>query len=200
MPLLRQMSEGLASAGFQRRESDVTDKPSADETFEELFLNHYGRIVAILMHLLGDRGQAEELANEAFLKLYRKPLEKVSDGNVPGWIYRTAMNLGIDALRASARRKKYEQVAAVDETRSQRGEDAYEQVLRTQRQQRVRTVLADLKSSHAQALVLRANEHSYKEVAGALGISRASVGTMLIRAEAAFEKRYRELFGGEEGL
>lgn len=200
MPLLHQASEGLASAGFQTRESEVTDKLSADETFEELFLNHYSRIVTILRRLLGDRGQAEELTNEAFLKLYRKPLAQVPDGNVPGWLYRTAMNLGIDALRAAARRKKYEQAAAADEARGQQSEDAYKQVLRAERRQRVRNVLADLNPSHAQLLVLRAGGHSYKEVADALGISRGSVGTMLIRAEATFEKRYRELFGGEEGL
>jgi len=200
MPLLHQTSEGLASTGFQTRESDVTDKTSADETFEELFLNYYGRIVAALWRLLGDRSQAEELTNEAFLKLYRKPLAEVSYGNTPGWLYRTAMNLGIDALRAAARRKKYEQVAAVDAARCQQSEDAYKQVLRAQRQQRVRNVLADLNPSHAQVLVLRAGGHSYKEVAAALGVSRGSVGTMLIRAEAAFEKRYRELYGDEEGL
>ena len=200
MPLLHQASEGFASAGFQTRESEVTDKLSADETFEELFLNHYGRIVTILRRLLGDRGQAEELTNEAFLKLYRKPLAQVPDGNVPGWLYRTAVNLGIDALRAAARRKKYEQAAAADEARGQQSEDAYKQVLRAERRQRVRNVLADLNPSHAQLLVLRAGGHSYKEVADALGISRGSVGTMLIRSEAAFEKRYRELFGGEEGL
>jgi RNA polymerase sigma-70 factor, ECF subfamily len=200
VPLLHQMAEGLASAETQTRESDVTGNSSADENFEELFLSHYGRIVAALRRLLGDRGQAEEVANETFLKLYRKPLPQISDGNVPGWLYRTAMNQGIDALRAAARRKKYEQVAAVDEARNQQGEDAYEQVLRTERQQRVRAVLADLNLSHAQALILRAGGHSYKEVADALGISRGSVGTMLIRAEVAFQKRYREVFGGEEGL
>jgi RNA polymerase sigma-70 factor (ECF subfamily) len=200
VPLLHQMAEGLASTETQTRESDVTGNSSAGESFEELFLNHYGRIVAALRRLLGDRGQAEEVANETFLKLYRKPLPQISDGNVPGWLYRTAMNQGIDALRAAARRKKYEQVAAVDEARNQQGEDAYEQVLRTERQQRVRAVLADLSLSHAQALILRAGGHSYREVAEALGISRGSVGTMLIRAEVAFQKRYRELFGGEEGL
>src|SRR5438128_6526357 len=138
------MAEGLASARTQTRESDVIGNSSADESFEELFLNHYGRIVTALRRLLGDRGQAEEVANETFLKLYRKPLPQISDGNVPGWLYRTAMNQGIDALRASTRRNKYEQVAAVDEARSHQGEDAYEQVLRTERRQRVRTVLADL--------------------------------------------------------
>ena len=80
-----------------------------DESFEELFLAHYGRIVQALGRLLGDWARAEDLTNEAFLKLYRAPLPQGSDGNVAGWLYRTAMNLGIDALRSSARRQQYEQ-------------------------------------------------------------------------------------------
>jgi RNA polymerase sigma-70 factor (ECF subfamily) len=192
----------------------VTVRGSTDECFEELFLAHYGRIVAVLVRLLGDWSRAEDLANEVFLKLYRRPLpahkeprsrgKKASlqapDANVAGWLYRTAMNLGIDALRSSARRRQYEQAAALAEAESHRGEDAFDQALRAERQHRVRAVLAELKPLQAQLLVLRANGHPYKELADALSIEPGSVGTLLARAEAAFEDRYLEHFGREEGL
>jgi RNA polymerase sigma-70 factor (ECF subfamily) len=200
LPLLHDVAEGLPSPRAKGRESDVTGRGSTDESFEEVFLAYYGRIVVVLRRLLGDWGRAEDLANEVFLKLYRRPLPQGSDSNVPGWLYRTAMNLGIDALRSSARRKQYEQAAAVAVAGSHQGEDSYDQALRAERQQRVRTVLADLRPSQAQLLVLRASGHSYKEVADALGIEPGSVGTLLVRAEGAFEERYRELYGSEEGL
>jgi RNA polymerase sigma-70 factor (ECF subfamily) len=60
--------------------------------------------------------------------------------------------------------------------------------------------LAELKPAQAQLLILRASGHSYKELAGALGIEPGSVGTLLVRAEAAFEERFRETYGREEGL
>ena len=196
--MLQDVAEGLPSPRAKGRESDLTGRGSTDEGFEEVFLAYYGRIVVVLRRLLGDWGRAEDLANEVFLKLYRRPLPQGSDRNVPGWLYRTAMNLGIDALRSSARRKQYEQAAAV--AGSHQGEDSYDQALRAERQQRVRRVLADLRPSQAQLLVLRASGHSYKEVADALGIEPGSVGTLLVRAEGAFAERYRELYGGEEGL
>ena len=177
----------------------MTGSSFTDEGFEELFLAHYGRMVTVLRRLLGDRGCAEDLVNEVFLKLYRRGLPQGSNGNVPGWLYRTAMNLGIDALRSLARRRRYEQAAAVAVAGSRWSEDGYAQVLQAERQQRVRAVLAELKPSQAQLLVLRASGHSYKEVADILGIQCGSVGTLLIRAEGAFEKRYRERYGGEEG-
>jgi DNA-directed RNA polymerase specialized sigma24 family protein len=55
--------------------------------------------------------------------------------------------------------------------------------------------LARLKPESAQLLLLRATGHSYREIAAHLEIPCASVGTMLLRAEAAFEKCYLELFG-----
>src|SRR5690349_14012912 len=78
--------------------------------FRAVFLQHYARIVAILMRLLGDRARAEEVANDSFLRLYRQPALEIN--NIGGWLYRTATNLGIDALRSSNRRRQHEDAAA----------------------------------------------------------------------------------------
>src|SRR5215471_21682876 len=78
--------------------------------FRAIFQQHYARIVDILVRLLGDRAHADDVANDAFWRLYRQPGLQV-DGNVGGWLYRTATNLGIDAIRASGRRRQYEEAA-----------------------------------------------------------------------------------------
>lgn len=197
--------EGFTERSAHAREPKVgqpkvTTQGSSREEFEALFLAHYSRIVSVLRRMLGDRGQAEELASEVFLKLYRQRLALRPDGNVPGWLYRTATNAGIDALRAAARRNRLEQAAALDGQPNRSTESSLDQILRAETQQRVRDVLADLKPAQAQLLLLRASGHSYKELAAALEIDPASVGTMLIRAEAAFEKLYREIYGVEEDV
>jgi RNA polymerase sigma-70 factor (ECF subfamily) len=56
-------------------------------------------------------------------------------------------------------------------------------------------VLLALKPQQAEMLVLRSQGDSYAEVASALGINPASVGTLLGRAEAAFEQEYLERHG-----
>jgi RNA polymerase sigma-70 factor (ECF subfamily) len=170
------------------------------EEFEALFVKHYPQIVAVLRRIVGDHGRAEDLASEVFLKLYRQPLAQDSDSNVGGWLYRTATNLGIDALRAAARRNSLEQAAARESTHEKTADNGFDQIARSQRAQRVRTVLAEIKPPQAQLLFLRASGHSYKELSAALGIEFVSVGTLLVRAEMAFEQRYRELFGSEEDI
>jgi RNA polymerase sigma-70 factor (ECF subfamily) len=178
----------------------VKSEGSAGESFDEIFLRHYSRIVAILRRMVGDHGRAEELASEVFLKLYRQPLPQDAGGSVGGWLYRTATNLGIDALRSAARRNRFETAAAQDASQNKVTENGFDRTLLAERQQRVRRVLADLKPEQAQLLLLRASGHSYKELAAALDIEPGSVGTFLIRAEAAFEQHYRKLFGGEEDV
>jgi RNA polymerase sigma-70 factor (ECF subfamily) len=168
--------------------------------FETLFVKHYARIVGILRRIVGDHGRAEELASEVFLKLYLRPLSPDRGGNVGGWLYRTATNLGIDALRAAARRDSTEQAAARDGKRTNTAENGFRQMVRSERAQRVRTVLAEIKPAQAQLLLLRASGDSYKELSAALEIEPESVGTLLVRAEAAFEQRYLELFGSEEDV
>lgn len=203
--MLENVVEGFTERVAHAREPKVgqptvTTQGSSREEFEALFLAHYSRIVSVLRRMLGDRGQAEELASEVFLKLYRQPLALRPDGNVPGWLYRTATNAGIDALRAASRRNRLEQAAALDGSSNRRAESGLDHMLRAEKQQRVRGVLADLKPAQAQLLLLRASGHSYKELAAALEMELASVGTMLIRAEAAFEKLYRGIYGAEEDV
>ena len=196
--MLQNVAEELPAPQRQARVRNEVASLST-ERFDKLFLAHYPCIVRVLRRVLGDLGRAEDLAGEVFLKLYRRPELHDSQGNVPGWLYRTAMNLGIDALRSTARRNRHEHAAGA-QIQQDSQENGLQQVLRAERQQRVRAVLAQLKPIHAQALLLRAYGHSYKELAETLQLERASVGTLLIRAEAEFEKRYRKLYGREESL
>lgn len=169
-----------------------------ESVFERFYLDHYSRVVSVLFRLTSSRTEAEDLANEVFWKLYRRQSLPDSDGNVAGWLYRIATNLGIDVLRKNARRRQHEQDAAklADESRHAIG--PLDEILIAERRQSVRLALAELKPVQAQALILRASGFSYQEVAEALGVKRVSIGTLLLRAEEAFRKKYRARGGEEE--
>lgn len=180
----------------EEMEIEVCSDTWAEAEFEQIFLEHYGRIVSVLFRLTGNRAQAEELAGDVFWKIYCQPLPPDRDHNIGGWLYRVATRLGIDALRAQSRRKRYEQAA---------GEAAYESgaasdnpladVLRDEKRKRVHAVLAAMKPAQAQLLMLRQSGLSYQELAEIFGVKTNSIGTLLARAEAEFEKRFREQHG-----
>lgn len=167
---------------------------SADSAaFEALFLEHYDRVYAVLIRLLGNREEAEDLAQETFLRLYRSHLPAGQGHNLSGWLYRVATRLAFNALRARRRRLQHEQALAETVLAEQAGDptDLADIAALSEERQRVRSVLAELPERQAQLLLLRHLGLSYKELAAALDVAPGSVGTLLARAEQAFEARYR---------
>jgi len=171
----------------------------AEADFRAVFLQHHASIVRVLVSLLGNGARAEELANDVFLRLYREPALQ-ADGNLGGWLYRTATNRGIDDLRATSRRRQYEEVAGREMDGSTQFAGPLEDVLRQEKSRRVRAVLASIKPAQAQLLILRATGLSYKELAEVLDVRVTGIGTMLNRAEEEFRNRYLELHEHEEEL
>ncbi|HJW90888.1 MAG TPA: sigma-70 family RNA polymerase sigma factor [Anaerolineales bacterium] len=161
--------------------------------FESAFHEHWHRVYGVLFRLVGDHAEAEDLALEAFWRLYRQPRQP-SD-NLGGWLYRVAMNLGFNALRARKRRARYEEQAGRLESTSAANSDPAETTERTDQRARVRAVLAQMQPRAAQMLILRFSGFSYAEIAAAIGVAPASIGTLLARAEGEFEKTYQKLEG-----
>ena len=158
---------------------------------ETIFHAQYERIARVIARVLRDPGRAEELAVEVFLKWSRTPAAQGE--NAQAWLYRVAVRSGLDELRRDARRQRRERLLRFwepsptpEDVRSSREE-----------QQKVREVLAAMKSRHAELLVLRSQGLSYDELAFALGLKPASIGTFLSRAEQAFRKEYLKRYGKE---
>ena len=74
---------------------------NTSEWFDALFHAHYPRVVGMLGRLMGDRGQAEEIAADAFCKLARQRAV-VDSGGLTAWLYRVARNRITDLFRRSA--------------------------------------------------------------------------------------------------
>ena len=157
--------------------------------FDGLFAAHYAALTRLIFRVVGDIGWAEELASEAFWKLYRNP--PGSGRNLAGWLYRTGVRLALDNLKKRKRRAHYEALAPV--TGAMPGPQ--EALERLDRQLRVRQVLAALKPEQAALLVLRSEGYSLSEMASLLSLNPSSVGTLLARADVACRKEYVKRYG-----
>jgi len=168
-------------------------------SFETLFYRHYDRVYGLLFRLVGNRVEAEDLTQEAFLKLYRhafskRPFAKPKPGpakeqNISAWLYRVATNLGYDALRSRRRSQERDTLLLPDSQGSPAAEKEVE--LREQRTA-VRTALARLPQRQGQLLLLRQMGLSYAECAAICDVAPGSVGTLLARAAKAFREVYEE--------
>jgi RNA polymerase sigma-70 factor (ECF subfamily) len=179
----------IDSPPLARPDDDAVD-------FEEIFVTYYGRVRGLLGRLVGD-SEADELASEVFWKLYKQPAAHTLWSNPGAWLYRTATHTGIDALRAAARRWRYESAAATAQSGvSEMG--PLQEAIREENCRTVRKVLSSMKPAQAQILLMRAVGASYKEIAESVGVEASSVGTLLSRAEDEFKKRYLKLFRVQE--
>ena len=84
-------------------------KTGDEASFEAIFLRHYDRIYGVLFRLLGNRSDAEDVAQKVFLKLYQAPnrvrAKDEDETHLVGWLYRVAMNEGYNLLRSRRRRQ-----------------------------------------------------------------------------------------------
>lgn len=156
---------------------------------DQAFRQHYGRIARVIARVIGDRSRAEELAVDAFLKWWRRTGAR-GDG-AGKWLYRVAVRMAIDELRRDARRARYARIAAPLMARPAMPDEVHAV---TDDQRRVRVVLAALSRRDAALLVLRSEGLAYQELAAALGLNPASVGTLITRAQRAFRTEYKRRY------
>jgi len=178
----------VAVTSQKLKAADALPSRIEEQAFETMFLEHYPRVYGVLFRLVGDRAEAEDLALETFWKLWERAPARAD--NLAGWLYRVAVRLGYNALRAARRRLHYEESAGRDALTFDEPVDPAQAAERAAERARVRAALGQMPPREAQLLILRHSGLAYKEIAAALGLAPGSVGSLLARAERDFERFY----------
>ena len=189
--MLSQNSGGRCSTSVDAlSEALVAMQPNqAGLDIESVFRAQYDRISRVIARVIRDRARAEELAVEVFLKWSRN--RKARRENAEGWLYRAAVRAGLNELRSQIRRERYERLV----TLVRRSPTPEELMAVREEQEQVRRLLSAIEPRQAELLVLRSHGLSYEELAAALKLNPASVGTLLSRAQQAFRKEYVKRYG-----
>lgn len=145
------------------------------------------RLYAFALGFVGRKADAEDVVQEAFLRLAEHLRAGPSDTNVRAWLYRVAGNLCHDVTRSRRRRADGPADAPVAEPEPLRS-------------LAIRRVLARLGDRDRKLLLLRGEGMSYAEIAAAAELNPVSVGKLLARALERFGAEYRrEYEGGGRG-
>jgi RNA polymerase sigma-70 factor (ECF subfamily) len=155
-----------------------------DDLFESLFAREYRGVVAAAGRIVG-LSAAEDIAQEAFAALYRGgPTDPQHARN---WLYRTTLHRALSALRSSQRRQTRETNATLSPAAPSEPHAAVEQF---EARQGVQAVLRSMPERYAMLLALRHSGLSHKEISEITAIRINQVGTLLVRAEAAFKREF----------
>ena len=143
--------------------------------------------------IIGNREEAEELAQEAMLRVYQALARFEGDYNLQSWVIRIASNVALDAARARSRRPLRADAVLEDVTAymPDPAADPQEAVERVLESDLVHEVLASLPAHHRAALVLREFEgRSHLEIADTLGITPPQAKALIHRAKDSFRKAW----------
>ena len=158
--------------------------------FEALFQSYYILVYRRLYYLLGERAAAEDLTQEAFLKLHHRPPREKN--NLSGWLLRVATNLAYNHLRGEERRRCREEGQCREEIGVIPLEEA---VMRSQEARLVHQCLSKMPPRDRVCLLLKNDGYSYAEIASVIAVDKHSVGTILARARRQFAGLYNESEG-----
>lgn len=146
----------------------------ATDWFAGLVEQHLRRVFAVLYRIVGNSADAQDLAQDVFLKAFQRRQQLRDPDRVVPWLLRIAANAAIDFQRSRAAER---QDAWDDMLEPQSPEiSAESRLLRHERHKRLHRALRLLSPKERAAIVLRDLEGlSGAEVAGALGCSRITV-------------------------
>lgn len=143
--------------------------------FEELVRRHQSRAYAIAYRLLGNREDAQEVAQEAFARAYFRLAEFRGTAQFRTWLYRILVNLATDVLRRRKPEGPQEEVLQAAATGENPGTELDRGELRHWIRKAVEALPADLRT----VIVLREFEGlSYSEIARVI---RRPIGTVMSR-------------------
>ncbi len=182
----------------EETDARLIEQVLAGETslYAELVRRHHPRVFGLCASMLGDRTQAEDAAQDVFLKAYRRLSEFRGDAALSTWLYRVAANRCLDLLRGQSRRREESWEAFVeregDGVRRLLAEPSSEAPLASEEADLVQRVLSQLPPDYRLILTLREMEGlDYRELTQAMNCSLDSVKAKLRRARA----RFREILG-----
>jgi RNA polymerase sigma-70 factor (ECF subfamily) len=167
---------------------------SAQAAFERLFAQEYRRVTSVAFRITRDAEEAEDVAQDVFLRFARKG--RANFDGARSWLYQAAVHTALNAIRSRRRRAEREAREFRLSRPLERAGDPHEEAERRAQAAVLRAALLRLKPNEAAILAMRYGGLSYREIADAVRIDVAQIGTRLARAERALKQEIeRETLG-----
>ncbi|MDD5210179.1 MAG: sigma-70 family RNA polymerase sigma factor [Elusimicrobiales bacterium] len=175
-------------------------KAGSEDAFTRLVEKHSGTLINFLHRYTRNQSTSEDIAQEAFLRLYRAAADlEPGSAKLSTILYKIAYNLAVDYARKSKSRSDKAPTSSLDSPSAGHGEPAagraatpdaiYEANLRNEE---IAAALAELPDAQRLAIILRVYEdRSYAEIAEIMDLSAASVESLLFRARQGLSKKLK---------
>ncbi len=179
-----------------------------EAAFNELIRLYQDRIFRLVFRMLGDRTEAEDLAQEVFITVFKSIDGFRGDSKLSTWLYRVATNHCKNRIkyldrRARGKKREFDEIAehgtiesaSMDPTSHIARPD---QMLEAKQKERIlQLAIAALDEEHRELIVLRDIEHmAYEQIQEITGLAEGTVKSRLHRARHALREHVRRFSEG----
>lgn len=176
--------------------------------FQQVVELHHERVINICYRFVHDKDEAEDLAQETFIEVYRSIAGFRGQSSLATWIYRIAVSKSLDHLRMQTRKKRGgtlrallglgKEVANIPAPASSEPDEILEQQTRRRVLQQA---LNSIPESQRIAFVLSKYDGlSYQEIANILRTTLPSVESLIHRAKKNLQRILRDHYGKRGAL
>lgn len=177
------------------RELAERAKKGDQPAFDQLVRDNQNKVYSLALRFTGDREEAADLAQEAFLKAWQGLRGFQGESSFSTWVHRLTVNVCIDYLRKRARREAVIPAVSLDDSRGAWAEpadweqDPQRRLERSERRQALARGLDRLPDWQRQVLVLRElSGLSYREIGEKLDLDMGTVKSRIARARLSLRR------------
>ena len=177
-----------------------------ESAYEELINLYQQPIYNLVYRLLPDPGDASDVVQEVFLKVFRNIGNFRAQSSLKTWVYRIALNEAHNKRRWFGRHKRHEidldreddHSRSLQDSLSDTASSPFDLMLGAETQERIEEALQKLSPNFREAVVLRdIEELSYDEISEILNINMGTVKSRILRGREALRK---QLMTEESGM
>lgn len=184
---------------------------AGDQRAFKLLVERYQRkVYSVALGMVKDKEEARDVAQEAFVKVYKYLDHFKGDASFYTWLYRITVNICIDVLRKKGSKGdehvEFDESVKLDTAEagigalgSRLGTNPQKSVLRRELAERITSAMQDIPTAHRQILLLREVEGmSYEDLSRTLQIPKGTVMSRLFHARLKMQKILREYLDLDE--
>lgn len=165
-------------------------KKGDEAAFKQFVFKYQDLVINICYRFLRNPEDAEEIAQDVFIEVYKSVQSFRNEAAVSTWLYRIATNKSLNHLKKFKKKKKLEKYIDAGIRTIHSGSNPHVDMEKAERQKLLFEVINALPENQKKAFILSKYENlSYKEIADVMAVSLSSVESLLFRAKKNLQKK-----------
>lgn len=165
------------------------------QAFQMLVEKHSNDVVSTCYSFVHSREDAEDIAQEVFIEIYKSIRQFRKESNLNTWIYRICINKSLDFLRKQKRKKRVADLRGLFMLKNKPSKNPHQQLEEAERREIMQEQIAQLSDNQRIAITLsQYDKMSNKQISDIMELSESAIESLLHRARANLRKKLEKYF------